>query len=207
MRGIVLVTSSLLALFFMAMAGSPYASARAGGDPQLAAEWQRAWQFEETYEALVAPLPTNPRSSVTRELSVEVNAPVDQAMAAFAAVENEALGAGGRRYVTHRTWTDDAGSHADFTAISEATRGHAETRIHVKQIVHRDQPVIELHTWAAPNIATHHRFEFTDLGGGRTRITQQLMLLAPRPLVDAAVLSRVAAQLRANATIARALSR
>jgi hypothetical protein len=162
--------------------------ARADTDPVLAAQWQIAWDTYHFYEHLTAPLPVNGRTAQTRDLSIDINAPIDHVFAAYSDI-NHHLGIHPflKRVATHADYVQDGIRYVNFTAVEQipvvdgvpvTANTHAQQRLHVADHFY------ETDTWTLPNVVTHQRIDFTDLGGGSTRVTEHLTFEANILLID-----------------------
>lgn len=183
--------------------------ARAETDAQLAASWQLAWDTYRFYEKLTAPLPWTGRSQVTRDISIDINAPIDRVFDAYSNVNNHiGMHSFLKRVVTHADYTTGGVRYVNFTAIEEipVVAGVPVTsRTHAQQRIHRDAHYYETDSWTLPNVVTHQKIVFTALGDGATRVTEHLTFEASILLIDFTVTNGVASHQATQAGLKTAI--
>ncbi|GAA4594269.1 hypothetical protein GCM10023194_60660 [Planotetraspora phitsanulokensis] len=157
-------------------------------DAQLAAEWQAAWDFYKFYECATAPLPLTGRSQVKRDISIDIDAPIEHVFTAYSNVGNHVgLHSFLKRVVTHGDRTEGGTRYIDFTAIEDipVVAGIPVTsKTHAQQRIHAGEFFYETDSWSLPNVVTHQKIVFEDLGAGRTRVTEHLTFEASVVLID-----------------------
>ncbi|MFI6454410.1 SRPBCC family protein [Streptosporangium amethystogenes] len=182
--------------------------ARADTDPLLAAQWQIAWDTYRFYEFLTAPLPITGRKQVTRDVSIEINAPVEHVFDAYSNINNH-LGMHSflKRVVTHADWNEPGTRYVNFTAVEEIPVAGlpVTSNTHAQQRVHRDDLYYETDSWTLPNVVTHQKIVFTDLDGGRTRVTEHLTFEASILLIDFTVTNGVSSHQATQAGLKAAI--
>ncbi|MEU8385961.1 SRPBCC family protein [Streptosporangium sp. NPDC048865] len=182
--------------------------ARADTDPVLAAQWQVAWDTYRFYECLTAPLPITGRSQVKRDISIEIDAPVQHVFDAYSNINNH-LGMHSflKRVVTHADWTDAGTRYVNFTAVEDIPVAGlpVTSNTHAQQRIHRDDLYYETDTWTLPNVVTHQRIVFEDLGDGRTRVTEHLTFEASVLLIDFTVTNGVSSHQATQAGLKAAI--
>ncbi|MEW9532116.1 SRPBCC family protein [Microbispora sp. NPDC049125] len=177
-------------------------------DAQIAAEWQAAWDFYKFYQVATAPLPYTGRSRVERDISIDIDAPREHVFEVYSNFDNHV----GRhsflqRIVTHKDWTDGGVHYVNFTAIENIPIAGVPvtTKTHGQQRVHPDGFYYETDSWTLPNVVTHQKIVFTDLGDGRTRVTEHLMFEASVLLIDFTVTNGVASHQETQAGLKEAI--
>jgi hypothetical protein len=196
------------ATLILAAFSSPAHAETPETDAQLAAEWQTAWDFYKFYECATAPLPITGRSQVKRDISIEINAPIEHVFGAYSNVNNH-LGKHSflKRIVTHKDWTEADTRYVNFTAIEEIPVAGVPvtSKTHAQQRIHHNGFYYETDTWSLPNIVTHQKVVFEDLGDGRTRVTEHLTFEASILLIDFTVTNGVAAHQETQAGLKAAI--
>ncbi|MEV4524628.1 SRPBCC family protein [Streptosporangium sp. NPDC049304] len=184
------------------------APARADTDPVLAAQWQIAWNTYRFYECLTAPLPITGRGQAKRDVSIEIDAPVEHVFDAYSNINNH-LGAHSflQRVVTHADWTDAGTRYVNLTAVENIPVAGLPVTVntHAQQRVHRDALYYETDTWTLPNVVTHQKIIFHDLGDGRTRVTEHLTFEASVLLLDFTVTNGVSSHQATQAGLKAAI--
>ncbi|MEU4830891.1 SRPBCC family protein [Streptosporangium sp. NPDC023615] len=184
------------------------APAQAETDPLAAARWQAAWDTYRFYECLTAPLPITGRSRVERDISIDIDAPAEQVFDAYSDIENH-LGIHPflRRVLTHRDRTENGVRLVDLTAVEDVPVAGVpvSSETHAQQRLHRDELFYETDTWTLPNVVTHQRISFEDLGDGRTRVTEHLVFEASVLLIDFTVTNGVSSHRRTQAGLKEAI--
>lgn len=183
--------------------------ARADTDPVLALQWQLAWNTYAFYQHLTAPLPVNGRTAQSRDISVDIDAPLDHVFAAYSDI-NHHLGRASflKRVVTHADYVQDDVRYINFTAVEDipVVAGIPVTaNTHAQQRIHAADHFYETDTWTLPNVVTHQKIEFTDLGGGRTRVTEHLTFEASVLLIDFTVTNGVSSHQATQAGLKAAI--
>ncbi|WP_248963608.1 hypothetical protein [Sphaerisporangium perillae] len=177
-------------------------------DAQLAAEWQAAWDFYRFYEVATAPLPYTGRSRAERDISIEINAPIEHVFEVYSNFANH-IGRHSflKRIVTHKDWTEAGTRYLNFTAIEEIPVAGVPvtSKTHGQQRIHPDGFYYETDSWSLPNIVTHQKIVFEDLGNGRTRVTEHLLFEAGILLIDFTVENGVAAHQETQAGLKEAI--
>jgi hypothetical protein len=178
-------------------------------DAQLAAEWQAAWDFYKFYEYAAAPLPVTGRSRVSRDISIDINAPIEHVFVAYSNVNNHVgLHPFLKRVVTHKDWTEAGTHYINFTAIEEipvVAGAPVTSKTHAQQRIHPDGFYYETDSWSLPNVVTHQKIVFEDLGGGRTRVTEHLTFEASILLIDFTVTNGVSSHQETQARLKQAI--
>ncbi|MGC5010193.1 SRPBCC family protein [Streptosporangium sp. DT93] len=184
------------------------APAQAATDPLVAARWQAAWNTYRFYEFLTAPLPITGRSRVERDISIEINAPVEHVFDAYSDFENH-LGIHPflRQVITHRDRTENGVRLVDLTAVEDVPIAGlpVSSETHAQQRLHRDELFYETDSWTLPNVVTHQRISFEDLGQGRTRVTEHLVFEASILLIDFTVTNGVSSHQQTQAGLKEAI--
>ncbi|GAA5057702.1 hypothetical protein HNP84_000543 [Thermocatellispora tengchongensis] len=197
---------SALTLVFTAF--SAPARAESDDDAALALAWQVAWDTYRFYEWVTEPLPWDGRSRVSRDISIDIDAPVQRVFDAYSDVNNHiGMHSFLKRIVTHKDWTEGATRYVNFTAIEDIPVAGVPvtSRTHAQQRIHRDELYYETDTWTLPNVVTHQRIVFQDLGGGRTRVTEHLTFEASVLLIDFTVTNGVASHQATQAGLKAAI--
>jgi hypothetical protein len=179
-------------------------------DAQLAVEWQFAWDFYKFYQVLTNPLPITGRSSVSRDISIDINAPRQHVFDVYSNFNNHI----GRaaflvRNVYHKVWTTGGVQYNNLTAIEDiplpvvgivtSDKTHAQQRIHLNEFFY------ETDSWTLPNVVTHQKIVFDDLGGGVTRVTEHLTFEASIALIDYTVTNGVSSHQQTQAGLKAAI--
>ncbi|GII56690.1 hypothetical protein Pth03_50790 [Planotetraspora thailandica] len=162
-------------------------------DAQLAAEWQAAWDFYKFYECATAPLPVTGRKQVSRDISIDIDAPIEHVFEVYSNVNNHVgLHSFLKRMVTHKDWTEAGTHYIDFTAIEEIPVAGVPvtSKTHAQQRIHPDGFSYETDSWSLPNVVTHQTIVFQDLGD-TTRVTEHLTFEASVLLIDFTVTNGV----------------
>ncbi|GAA0383185.1 hypothetical protein Acor_70670 [Acrocarpospora corrugata] len=183
--------------------------ARAETDAQLAASWQLAWDTYRFYETLTAPLPWAGRSQVTRDISIDINAPIAHVFDAYSNVNNHiGMHSFLKRVVTHADWTENDVRYINFTAIEDIPLVAGiplSSKTHAQQRIHRDQFFYETDSWTLPNVVTQQKIVFTDLGNGAIRVTEHLTFEASILLIDFTVTNGVSSHQATQAGLKAAI--
>ncbi|MEV1242391.1 SRPBCC family protein [Nonomuraea sp. NPDC050022] len=200
-----LLTAPLL-IVTLVLTGAP---ARADSDPLLATQWQLAWDTYRFYEHLTGPLPLDGRTAVTRDLPIDIDAPLDHVFAAYSDINHHiGLHPFLKRVATHADYVQDGLRYVNFTAVEDVpvTDGVPVTvNTHAQQRVHAAEYFYETDTWTMPNVVTHQRIDFTDLGGGRTRVTEHLTFEANVLLIDFTVTNGVSSHQQTQVALKEAI--
>lgn len=158
--------------------------------------WRAAWTTYRFFEIGTAPLPWTGRKRVERTISIDIAAPRQHVYDVYSDVNNH-IGhhAFLQRVITHEDYVRDGVHVVNFTAIENVPIAGVPvpTPTYAHQELYDDAYFYDTDTWTAPNVVTHQRATFTDLGGGRTRITESLMFEADLLLIDFTVTNGVAA--------------
>jgi hypothetical protein len=149
-------------------------SVRAGDSAALAAEWQVAWALYHFGELL----PLEPlQRRVTRTLSIDIDAPLDRVFEAYSELDNH-IGRHpfNRGQHTHEEREADGVHVRNFTTIEEIPVLFFSITIHThaQQRVHAAEHFYTVDSWSAPDVVVHQKTSFADLGGGRTRVTEEV---------------------------------
>jgi hypothetical protein len=183
--------------------------ARAETDAQLAASWQLAWDTYRFYEILTAPLPWTGRSQVNRDIAIDINAPIAHVFDAYSNINNHiGMHSFLKRVVTHADWTENDVRYINFTAIEDiplVAGIPVSSKTHAQQRIHRNAFYYETDSWTLPNVVTHQKIVFTDLGNGVTRVTEHLTFEASILLIDFTVTNGVAAHQATQAGLKTAI--
>ncbi|ETK31750.1 SRPBCC family protein [Microbispora sp. ATCC PTA-5024] len=190
-----LAAQTLSALLLLTFVAAPARADTIETDAQLAAEWQLAWDFYKFYEIGTAPLPYTGRSRVERDVSIDIDAPRDHVFAVYSNFANH-IGRHSflQRVVTRKDWTENGVHYINFTAIEDipvVAGVPVTTKTHGQQRIHPDGYYYETDTWTLPNVVTHQKIVFDDLGDGRTRVTEHLTFEASILLIDFTVTNGV----------------
>jgi hypothetical protein len=180
------VPRALAALIFVA-SSAPFAPPRAHAqtsaldpltDAELAVEWQAASATYHFTESLRQRLPFALCCSVTKTLSIEIDAPIDHVFAIYSDVDNH-VGRHSflRRVVTHEEYEDGDVHVRNFTALEDVPIAGipVELHTHAQQRIHEDAYFYESDSFDLPDVVTHQLVVFEDLGDGRTRVTEHLV--------------------------------
>jgi hypothetical protein len=179
-------------------------------DAQLAAEWQYAWDFYKFYQVLTNPLPITGRSSVSQDISIDINAPRQHVFDVYSNFNNH-LGRAAFlvRNVYHSVTVAGGIQTNDLTAIEDiplpvvgivtSDKTHAQQRIHLNDYYY------ETDSWTLPNVVTHQKIVFDDLGGGVTRVTEHLTFEASILLIDYTVTNGVSSHQQTQAGLKAAI--
>ncbi|MEU8385020.1 SRPBCC family protein [Streptosporangium sp. NPDC048865] len=195
------------ALLVLTTFSGPARAATVDSDPQLAAEWQTAWDTYKFYEN-TPPLPGSGRSRAQESISITIDAPVAQVFPAYSNVNNH-LGMHSflKRVVTHKDCITAGKRHIDFTAVEEipyegsivVSNTHAQQRINYASLSY------ETDTWSQPNVVTHQKIVFEKLSGGKTKVTEYLTFDADTTLIDFVVAGGVASHQATQAGLKQAI--
>lgn len=173
----------------------PIGSASAASDDGVyAALWQVAaaqYHFHENFPVRIG------CRKVTRVISIDIAAPREHVYEIYSDIDNH-LGRHAflQRVITHRETVEDGVHTVDFTAIENVplVGGVAlPTPTFARQEAYDDAYFYDSDTFTEPGVITHQRVTFTDLGNGRTRITENLTFEANFLLIDFTVTNGVAA--------------
>jgi hypothetical protein len=185
--------SALSALAFLAAFTSSPPRAHADDvlqqltDAELAVEWQAAWTTYRFTQTLRKRLPFALCCSVTRTISIEIDAPIDHVFSVYSDIDNHV----GRhsflkRVVTHQEYERDGVHVRNFTALEDVPLGGVpvELHTHAQQRIHEDGYFYESDSFDLPDVVTHQLVVFEDLGDGRTRVTERLTFETNPLLID-----------------------
>ncbi|MBO3745764.1 hypothetical protein J5X84_06740 [Streptosporangiaceae bacterium NEAU-GS5] len=179
-------------------------------DAQLAAEWQLAWDFYKFYQVLTNPLPITGRATRSQDISVDINSPRQHVFDAYSNFDNHI----GRaaflvRNVYHQVTVANGVRTNNLTAIEDiplpivgivtSDKTHAQQRIHLNEYYY------ETDSWTLPNVVTHQKIVFDDLGGGVTRVTEHLTFEASIALIDYTVTNGVSSHQQTQAGLKAAI--
>jgi hypothetical protein len=176
-------------------------------DAQLAAEWKAAWDFYKFYECATAPLPLTGRSQVSRDISIDIDAPIEHVFEVYSNVNNHVgLHSFLKRVVTHKDWTEAGTRYINFTAIEEIPVAGVPvtSKTHAQQRIHHDGFFYETDSWSLPNVVTHQKIVFQDLGD-TTRVTEHLTFEASMLLIDFTVTNGVSSHQETQAGLKQAI--
>jgi len=194
MRAIRIPLALLLVLTFSFASASP--ASAAVDDPVYAALWRTSWEVYRFWQVGTAPLPWTGRRRVERTLTIDIATPRDHVFDVYSDVNNHI----GRhpflqRVITHEDYVRDGIHVVNFTAIENVPIAGVPvpTPTYAHQEHFEDAYVYTTDTWTAPNVVTHQRTTFQDLGNGRTRITESMMFEADILLIDFTVTNGVSA--------------
>lgn len=184
-------------------------NAKAQSDEEWACRWQTAWDVYEFYEWASAPLPWDARKRVSRVISTDINAPIDHVFEVYSDINNH-IGRHAllQRVITHDEFSEDGIHQVNFTALEnlQLIPGVPVTiATHAVQRIDEANYSYTSDTWTLPNVVTHQTITFTDLGGGRTRITENLTFEANFTLINYTVDNGVAAHQATLAAMKRDL--
>ncbi|MGS2647762.1 hypothetical protein [Streptosporangium sp. G12] len=203
-----LLAAQLLAavLVLTAFSGSAGA-ATSDTDPQLAAEWQSAWDTHKFYEN-IPPLPESGRSRAQESISITIDAPVSRVFPAYSNINNHlGLHSFLKRVVTHKDCFQDGKRHINFTAVEEipyegsivVSNTHAQQRIDYADLSY------ETDTWSLPGVVTHQKIVFKRLSTGKTQVTEYLTFDADTTLIDFVVAGGVSSHQATQAGLKQAI--
>lgn len=173
--------SCALALAFVT-SGFSTAAARAETDPYQS-EWQTAWdiyQFESG-------LPIELRSSVTVDLPMTVNAPIDRVWSVYSNLANDIHRHPFLKAIyTHADTVQNGIETVNFTALEDVPAGPLVIpgHTHAQQRKHPAEHYYTSDSWDLPNITTHQLITFHDNGEGTTTVNERLTFLANPLLID-----------------------
>lgn len=163
-------------------------------DAELAAEWQVAWTVYKFYIRLPPPSPLGVRRQVLRTLTIDIDVPRQHVFDVYSDIENHV----GRHpflqdVVTHSESVSGDVHTRNFTALENVPIGGVvvPTHTHAQQRVHESSFYYETDSYDAPDVITHQVITFTDLGGGRTRVTESLVFETNVALIDFTVTNGV----------------
>jgi hypothetical protein len=177
----------------LVLALAPFAPrALASAESALAAEWKLAWTVYHFGQRLPL-LPLQRR--VARTLTIEVAAPIDHVFEVWSEIDN---------HVGRHPYARAQDTHQEYERDGVHTRHYTTTEqvpvlfglpvtihTHAQQRTRADAYTYETDTWTAPNIVYHGVARFTDLGNGRTRVTEELVFQANVLLIDFTVTNGV----------------
>jgi hypothetical protein len=179
---------------------APRAQAETYGEYKL--EWQLAWdvyQFESW-------IPFDPRSQVTVDLPIDIQAPLDHVYSVYSNLQNDI----GRHpflqgFVTFADYVDDGVEYIDFTALENVPAGPIVIPGHTQaqQRKHPAQHLYYTDSWDAPNITTHQTVTFMDMGNGTTHVNEHITFLANPLLINFTVTNGVSAHQAYQAALKR----
>ncbi|GII56354.1 hypothetical protein Pth03_47430 [Planotetraspora thailandica] len=203
-----LVAAPFLAAAVMVAALSTPASAdTVDSDPQIAAEWQTAWDtyhFSDT----TPPAPGSGRSRVTTSISVTIDASIRHVFDAYSNINNH-IGRAAflKRVVTHKDYYYCGLRYIDFTAIEDVPfEGTVVSlKTHAQQRINRDRFFYETDTWSEPNVVTHQKITFVKAAGGKTTVTERLTFDADASLIDFVVANGVASHQQTQTAVKQAI--
>ncbi|WP_433351660.1 SRPBCC family protein [Microtetraspora malaysiensis] len=198
---------TLAAAFLLtAFSGSAHADAQ-DSDAAIAQEWQATWDtyhFSDT----TPPAEGSGRGQVTTSISVEINAPAARVFPAYSNF-NHHIGMNPflRRVITHKDWRSAGTRNINLTAIEEipyegtvvVSKTHAQQRLHEKELYY------ETDSWSFPGVVTHQKIVFTQLKGGKTRVTENLTFEADTAMLDFAATNGVAAHQQLQESLKQAI--
>ncbi|GAA5066075.1 hypothetical protein HNP84_001211 [Thermocatellispora tengchongensis] len=175
-------------------------------DPQLAAEWQHAWDTHKFYDT-TPPAPGSGRSRVQTSISITIDAHPQRVFAVYSNLENH-IGRAAflTRVVTHKDWCEGDTRYINLTAIEEIPyEGQiVVSNTHAQQRIHRDELYYETDTWSLPGVVTHQKIVFTKVKGG-TKVTEHLTFDADDSLIDFVVTNGVASHQQTQAALKQAI--
>ncbi|MEU8205329.1 SRPBCC family protein [Streptosporangium sp. NPDC049046] len=176
-------------------------------DPQLAAEWQSAWDTYEFYKN-TPPLPESGRSRAQDSISITIDAPVARVLPAYSNINNH-LGMHSflKRVVTHKDRWQGGKRHIDFTAVEEIPYEGSTVVIntHAQQRIDYATLSYETDSWTMPNVVTHQKIVFKQLSGGKTKVTEYLTFDADSTLIDFVLQNGVASHEATQAAMKQAI--
>jgi hypothetical protein len=159
-------------------------------EDQYAASWQSAFRFKAFYETNIAPK-SETRVTEVRELSIVIERSIDDVFNFFSFIPNHVqLQPQLAAFYVHNTYQNESGHEVmEFTAVENVPLGSltVETLVHARQVVNQDEYYYETETWTAPSIALLTRDTFTDLGDGRTLITERIEFSTSKTLIGTTV--------------------
>ncbi|GAA3419760.1 hypothetical protein [Streptosporangium vulgare] len=176
-------------------------------DPQLAAEWQTAWDTYEFYKN-TPPLPGSGRSRANDSISITINAPLKRVFSAYSDINNH-LGMHSflKRVVTHQSWTQFGKRINNFTAVEEIPYEGSivVSNTHAQQRIDQDDFYYETDTWSLPNVVTHQKIVFKKLTAEKTQVTEYLTFDADTTLIDFVVAGGVSSHEATQAGLKQAI--
>ncbi|MFF3437988.1 hypothetical protein [Streptosporangium sp. NPDC002721] len=203
-----LLSAQLLAgaLVLTALSG-PARAETSDSDPQLAAEWQTAWDTYKFYKD-VPPAAGSGRSRAKDSISITIDAPLKTVFSAYSNVNNH-LGMHSflKRVVTHKTWTKYGKRNVNFTAVEEIPYEGSTvvSNTHAQQRIDLDGFYYETDTWSVPNVVTHQKIVFKKLTTGKTQVTEYLTFDADTALIDFVVAGGVSSHEATQAGLKKAI--
>ncbi|WP_344831465.1 hypothetical protein [Actinocorallia longicatena] len=180
-------------------------------DAQLATDWQNAWNFYKFYQCVTSPLPWTGRGTQTRDIAIDITAPAARVFSVYSDFRNH-LGLGGflRRVAIHSdTTAADGVRTVNSTAIEDVPTLDGlpplSIKTHAQQRLHASELYFETDSWTLPNVVTHQKIVFTDLGGGVTRVSEHLVFEANLLLIDYTAANGVASHQATQAGLKNAI--
>ncbi|MFC4585216.1 SRPBCC family protein [Sphaerisporangium corydalis] len=175
MRNFPRLVTARLVTGALALFGFPDAGGAPESDARLAAAWRDA-RDSHRFDENAAP-PRKGRRRGRRDISIEISAPIEHVFRVYSDFGNHVgMHSFLKRMVVHQDRTEGGTRHIDFTAVEEIPVAGVPvvSSTHARQRVHHDAFSYETDTWSLPDVVTHQRIVFEDLGGGRTRVTEHL---------------------------------
>ncbi|GAA4210624.1 hypothetical protein GCM10022252_78640 [Streptosporangium oxazolinicum] len=202
-----LATQLLAAALVLTAFSGPARAETPESDPQLAAEWQTAWDTYKFYKN-TPPLPGSGRSRAKDSISITINAPVKHVFSAYSNINNH-LGMHSflKRVVTHKDWSQAGKRYINFTAVEEIPYEGSivVSNTHAQQRIDKAGLYYETDTWSLPNVVTHQKIVFKKLTPGKTQVTEYLTFDADDTLIDFALANGVASHEATQAALKQAI--
>jgi hypothetical protein len=166
------------------------------------AEWQLAWDIYQ-FERIV---PFDLRSSVTVDLAIDIQAPIDHVYSVYSNLQNDV----GRHpflqgFITYADCVRDGVEYVDFTALENVPAGPIviPNKTQAQQRKHPAEYLYYTDSWDLPNITTHQKVTFQDMGDGTTHVNEHITFLANPLLIDFTVTNGVASHQAYQAALKR----
>ena len=186
--------SQISTLAFVVVASSFVWASPANAQTQAEIDlWDTTWA---TYQALEAiPLPQRGVEVVSQDLTVIINAPINDVFDIYSNVNN-ALGL--HPFLVGLTPIRHTNTSLDFIALEDIPLGdgtvfHATTV--AQQRFNRKKHFYDADTYDAPGIVTHQHITFTKIAKGQTQVVEHLTFEAPAIYITTVVQGGVYAHL------------
>ncbi|MCT9931786.1 hypothetical protein N5079_16360 [Planotetraspora sp. A-T 1434] len=196
------------AAFVLTTFSGPAGADTPQSDAEIAQEWQAAWDTYKFYDASPPPLPHSGRTRTRTSISVTIDAPIEHVFTAYSNINNH-IGRAAflKRVVTHSDSTQNNTRYINFTAVEEIPyQGTLVTlKTYAQQRIHQNGFFYETDTWSQPNVVTHQKIIFEEVGDGSTEVTENLTFDADDSLIDFVVANGVASHQQTQAAIKQAI--
>jgi hypothetical protein len=173
--------------------GTAGAESASSSDLTVGVEWEASWAAYQAEKALVGPA----LSTVTVDLPVTIDAPLDRVFPAYSNLYNSL----GRHpflkdVLDYRKYTEGGADVWDFIALEDIPTGSVAIpgRTVGQQRVHATDHWYSTDTWDAPGVITQQKVTFA-ANGNSTTITEHLTFSAPALLIDYTVKNGVSSHI------------